>query len=642
MKKFCTTLAAAIIVSAAAAQAPNKFSYQAILRDGLGLVEANTAATLGVELHQNTAGGPTVYEESHAVTTNAFGLANVVIGMGTVISGNFGAIDWSAGPYFVEVKVDGVTMGTSQLLSVPYALYAEESGTPGPQGPAGPTGPTGATGATGPTGPTGATGATGLTGPQGPAGATGATGPQGPIGNTGATGATGPQGPAGPTGATGLTGPQGPTGPTGPTGATGAPGATGPQGPAGADGAANAWGLNGTAASASNFIGTTNAQPLKLRVNNIPSGYIGTTNNTTTLGYSTLNPSSFSSGNTALGAYTLSVTSVGDDNTAVGAQSLQNNIGGSENVAVGRSAMLNNAFGDNNTAMGFQALLLNNNHNNTAVGSSALENNNGAYNSAFGVHALYAATSGGNNTAMGYFALSGNVTGEGNTAVGANAGINHVTGTANTAIGSSAGPQIGFNNVSNATALGYGTITDFSNQVHLGNSLITQIGGYSAWTNLSDIRFKTDIAPQTHGLDFILKLEPITYHMNVRKLNAFLYQDGDMLFTSEAAQQGIRAKEAILYSGFSAQQVEQAAKEVGYDFSGVYEPQNERDHYALAYAEFVVPLVKAVQEQQAMIEKQQAMIEKQQAIIQAQELRDAAQQAAIEALQVEILRLVQH
>jgi hypothetical protein len=179
----------------------------------------------------------------------------------------------------------------------------------------------------------------------------------------------------------------------------------------------------------------------------------------------------------------------------------------------------------------------------------------------------------------------------------------NLTGSNNCAFGVNAGPQAAFSAVSNSTSVGYGTITDFSNQIHLGNSLITQIGGYSAWTNLSDVRFKTDIAPQPHGLDFILRLEPITYHMDVRKLNSFLYGSGDTLFTSASSQQGIREKEAILYSGFSAQQVEQAAAEVGYDFSGVYKPQNGRDHYALAYAEFVVPLVKAVQELNARNEE---------------------------------------
>ncbi len=636
MKKQLILLALSFIPTFVVAQAPVKFNYQAILRDDLGLVEANTAATLGIELHQTSAGGTTVYEESHAVTTNAFGLANVVIGAGTVISGNFGAIDWSNGPYFVEVKVDGTIMGTSQLMSVPYALYAEESGTPGPQGPAGPTG------ATGPQGPIGLTGATGATGPQGPLGATGT---QGPMGLTGSTGATGPQGPAGPTGATGLTGPQGPAG------ATGAAGATGPQGPAGADGAANAWGLNGTAASASNFIGTSNSQPLTIKVSNQRSGYLSNDGPyTSAWGYKALLSGASAAGNTGIGAYALTTNITGQNNTALGAFSLQFNTAnsntavgfnslnanttGTGNCATGQGALESNTSGSDNTANGLVALQLNQGADNTAMGSFALRNNStGFNNSAVGSGALDSNLSGPYNNAFGVGALGANVGGGNNTAVGHNAMATNVSGSGNTSIGANAGPNAAA--LSGTTALGDGAATTASSQVRIGNTTVTSIGGYEPWTDLSDVRFKTGIAPQTHGLDFILKLEPITYHMDVRKLNSFVYGDGDTLFNDEASQLAIRDKEAKLYSGFSAQQVEQAAAEVGYDFRGVYKPQNERDHYALAYSTFVVPLVKAVQEQQAMIAKQQAIID-------AQTQRDADQQAAIETLQQEILRLVQH
>lgn len=71
----------------------------------------------------------------------------------------------------------------------------------------------------------------------------------------------------------------------------------------------------------------------------------------------------------------------------------------------------------------------------------------------------------------------------------------------------------------------------------------------------------------------------------------------------------IRKKEAIRMSGFVAQEVEQAAHQSGYDFDGVVKPAHEKDHYRLAYSEFVVPLVKAVQEQQAVIEQQNKKIE---------------------------------
>jgi hypothetical protein len=202
------------------AQAPEKLSYQAIIRNvGNGLV-SNQTVGMRISILQGSARGSVVYAETQQSSTNASGLVTLEIGTGTVVSGSFAAIDWASGPFFIKTETDpeGGTAysltGTSQLLSVPYALYAKTSGssTPGPQGPAGPQGIPGTTGATGPQGPAG------QTGPQGP------QGPQGPIGLTGPAGATGQ------VGQTGAAGPQGPIGLTGPAGITGATGASGSNG----------------------------------------------------------------------------------------------------------------------------------------------------------------------------------------------------------------------------------------------------------------------------------------------------------------------------------------------------------------------------------------------------------------------------
>lgn len=112
-------------------QAPEGISYQAVIRNSTGAVLADAPVGLKVSILQTTSTGSSVYEESFAPTTNAFGLVNVVIGQGTVISGNFSMIDWSAGPYFAEVSADetGGTnyslLGTQQLMSVPYALHSK-------------------------------------------------------------------------------------------------------------------------------------------------------------------------------------------------------------------------------------------------------------------------------------------------------------------------------------------------------------------------------------------------------------------------------------------------------------------------------------------------------------------------------------
>ena len=193
------------------AQAPQKMSYQAVIRNTSGALVTSSSVGMKISILQGTATGTVAYSETQIASTNANGLVSLEIGSGTVVSGTFAGIDWANGPYFIKTETDpaGGTnysiIGTNQLLSVPYALFSA-NGTPGP------TGPQGSIGLTGETGPTGEQGPIGLTGETGP------TGEQGPIGLTGETGPTGEQGPTGPQGPIGLTGETGPTGGQGPTG----------------------------------------------------------------------------------------------------------------------------------------------------------------------------------------------------------------------------------------------------------------------------------------------------------------------------------------------------------------------------------------------------------------------------------------
>ncbi|MDB5282959.1 MAG: hypothetical protein JWO06_2034 [Bacteroidota bacterium] len=255
MKAKLLSILTGLIFSATSgfAQVPQGVNYQAIGRDGTGAILANQHISVSFAVHDGSAAGTIVYQETDTASTNQFGLFTVVLGHGTPVLGTFPAINWGTGNKYLEVDYDpnGGTnysiMGTAQLMSVPYALYA------GNTNASGITGPTGADGATGPQGISGTQGATGAVGLQGNTGATGATGQDGTTGNTGATGPTGntgagggATGPAGPTGATGITGDTGATGvggagPTGPTGATGV-GITGPTGPTGDAGPTGAFG----------------------------------------------------------------------------------------------------------------------------------------------------------------------------------------------------------------------------------------------------------------------------------------------------------------------------------------------------------------------------------------------------------------
>jgi hypothetical protein len=111
----------------------------------------------------------------------------------------------------------------------------------------------------------------------------------------------------------------------------------------------------------------------------------------------------------------------------------------------------------------------------------------------------------------------------------------------------------------------------------------------------SDGRIKDDVKEDIVGLDFITKLRPISYHFNVDRQNRLM---GISDSTSSKNKYKI---ENIKFSGFIAQEVEETAHSIGYDFSGVKLPKNNQDLYGLSYSEFVVPLVKAVQEQQNII-----------------------------------------
>ena len=153
--------------TAHAQNVPQGISYQAVARTSAGTVIANQAVKLRLSVCPNAAGTLPAYVETQAATTSALGLLNVTLGQGTVVSGTFATINWGTGSYWVKTEIDpagGVafqSLGTTQLLSVPYALYAKNSATPGPVGPAGPAGRAGAAGPAGPAGAAGATGAPG-------------------------------------------------------------------------------------------------------------------------------------------------------------------------------------------------------------------------------------------------------------------------------------------------------------------------------------------------------------------------------------------------------------------------------------------------------------------------------------------------
>jgi hypothetical protein len=413
MKKILLSLVAAATLSLSSfGQTPEGFNYQAVVRDAVNTIVNNQAVGMRMTIKQGSIGGTAVYSETFATTSNAYGLVNLQIGSGTS-SDDFSAIDWSAGPFFMETAVDvtGGTnysvMGTSQLMSVPYALYAKTSGNG--QGPAGPQGIQGPAGATGPTGPSGPQGATGLTGAQG------IQGDQGIQGNQGIQG---------------LAGQDGVDGQDGQDGIDGAAGAQGIQGPAGvvSDGlaAGNTLYWDGTS-------WVTNSSNVFNNGGNVGIGTVIPTEKLEVDGNMKLNGTlnNMRVGNIGSGLYNVvfgndasNFASNGDDNTIIGNSAMAKSVTGNNSVAVGAYALSNNISG----------------HTNAAVGWGALTNN----------------TVGIQNNALGWLALQGNTTGNQNTAIGNYA-------------------DVAFGDLTNATAIGSSAIVDASNKIQLGNTDVTLV-----------------------------------------------------------------------------------------------------------------------------------------------------------------------
>ncbi|MGB1040545.1 MAG: tail fiber domain-containing protein [Flavobacteriales bacterium] len=262
-------------------QSPEGINYQATVRNNVGALITNQLVAVEFSIREDSITGNVIYRENHSVTTNNFGGFNTIIGKGIPSLGNFSLINWGLHSHFLSVKVNGNDLGTTQLMSVPYALYAKTSGssTPGPKGDTGAIGPQGIAGPKGDSGIQGPQGIQGLIGAKGDSGARGPRGIDGSAGVNGKTIHNGPTNPSsflgdtgdfylntftyefygpktalgwgtaanlkGPKGDSGATGPQGVQGVMGLQGVQGIAGSVGPQGPKGDSGARGPRGLAG-------------------------------------------------------------------------------------------------------------------------------------------------------------------------------------------------------------------------------------------------------------------------------------------------------------------------------------------------------------------------------------------------------------
>ena len=382
-------------------------------------------------------------------------------------------------------------------------------------------------------------------------------------------GATGPAGPPGAAGAAGTNGAQGAPGPKGDTGAMGAMGAQGDPGPPGTSTGAG-WELDGNAAVNANFLGTTNNQDLRIRVNNqerfrftiknqlefdnpvdnvllgeqagdaLGTG-VNASDENVMIGWQAGRSSTTARRNVFIGSEAGESNTSGDENTFVGRQAGQLITAGTNNTFIGGNAGGDRTGGNNNTFIGSDA-------GNGLLGSTS---NNGSNNTFVGVGAAEQLTTGGNNVVLGEEAApvmqtaSDNVilgqnagvrltSGGGNVMVGNNAGARNTTGTGSVFLGSDAGNNFSLGNLSNALIIDNG----FGGAVPLiwgqfGNSDATRkfgigmeptrvetlqvlgdawktVGG-TTWNAPSDGRIKEDITTLTNGIEVISKLRPVTY-----------------------------------------------------------------------------------------------------------------------------------
>ncbi|HXB11942.1 MAG TPA: hypothetical protein VNZ45_08160, partial [Bacteroidia bacterium] len=460
---------------------PHAFKYQAVARDGSGNIISNQNVSFRISIVQGSASGTTVYEETQSAATNQFGLANLAIGQGNVLSGAFADIQWGNATYFVKIEFDPKggsnysLVATSQMLSVPYALYSEHSET-----------------------------ADNVSQQV----ALVATNVAQPLDNP----------------ATGLIVYNTATSGTAPYQV--APGlyynAGTPQVanwvPVG-DGSSAAERHHGPATSCSTntTYGGTVQGNVQANCTSAPTGADNTGFGTstfgvaanptgadnTTVGYEGLTAITSGSNNDAIGSQALVANTKGGSNDAMGYEAMKSNTTASQNVAVGYQAMFSESYSNSNAtwpsydvAVGVQALYANssttttNGYENTAIGDYSLYHNiTGSHNSALGLNSLQGNTYGGQNTGVGNYAdylnTTGsyitaigdsalyNNTGDSNTGLGYGALVTNTSGTGNTALGY--GANVGSAGLRNATAIGVNSVVSTSNSLVLGGTGINGV-----------------------------------------------------------------------------------------------------------------------------------------------------------------------
>jgi hypothetical protein len=609
-------------ISIVSAQVPQAIVYQAVARDTAGNPLPNQNISLRFSVHDSIPGGTVAYKETQTATTNVVGLFNVNLGQGTVVSGTFSAMVWSK-PKYLQVELDAaggsnyVNLGTEQMLSVPYAFYSGAS--------------TGGWSLNGNAGTNGTNfigtiddvpfqirqnnhnaGKIDHSKRNVSLGYAAGDSTSNSFNNVFIGDSSGYHDHGAHNTFVGFTAGKN-------SYATSSNSFFGSKS-----------GYSNTEGFDNSFFGAESGADIKTGSSNSFFGYragtnynVGSRNSFFGSNAGAGQFSSSGSDNIFVGFYAGAINTTGSNNIFLGSESGTNNLSGLNNVFVGHSTGFYNSTGNNNSFIGAQAgsnnIIGSSNcffgyqagtygysaSFNIAIGQNALYNNNVANNNvAIGFEALkdqYFLNNfnpyNSDNVAVGYHALEKNAptsitTGIQNVAVGAYAGDENTTGSGNTFIGYNTGISTGAT-ANNITCIGNSAKANINDAVRIGNSSVTTIEGQVPFSSPSDGRFKNNITEEVRGLDFILRLRPVVYNFDTRKFDEFRNAG---IATEQMKRTDYGPSTAIRQSGFIAQEVETALKESGYDFNGLHIPVNEFDNYSIAYSQFTVPLVKAVQE----------------------------------------------
>jgi hypothetical protein len=487
MKKIILFSSFLFIVTSLNAQPPEAFKYQAVVRDAGGDIVSDQLVGIKINIRNAIPAGTIIYQETHTPVTNLFGLVNLEIGNGAPTIGTFDGINWQSESKFLEVLIDPlgginyVSMGTSELQSVPYALFSKNSSDSywNKSG-------------------------NNIYYDLGNIGI-GITNPAQALdiyskfqinnnGNIVKLNNVTTNFPS--ANAAGVLTNNG-------SGAL-------TWSPAGS----SSWALTGNTGTnpATNFIGTTDNVALVFKTNGNKAGLIDPGGNT---------------GNTSYGYQTFNSLSTGADNTATGYQALFSITTGISNTALGRNALLSNTKGNFNTAIGGGTLGSNSTAGqNIAIGTDALNlqdyyNNNTAWNS--------------DNVAVGFLSLVNNYpddvsNGIQNTAIGNYSLQTNITGYHNTAVGY--GADVSYDNLTNATAIGYMAKVGASNSLILGGTGDDAVRvGIGTTTPSSTLSVGASSQFQVNSTGNIIKINNVTTNFPAANSSGVLTNNGSGTLT---------------------------------------------------------------------------------------------------------------